>query len=143
MSDERAIRSLLDRYTKSIGAKDAAATLACYSSDIVAFDLAPPLEQRAEVLLDPDNIQEWFDTWDGPIGSESKDLTILVGGDLAYAFSLQHMTGQKRDGEKVDLWFRATATFQKLHGEWKITHIHNSVPFAMDGSERALLDLKP
>jgi hypothetical protein len=28
-------------------------------------------------------------------------------------------------------------------GQWKITHVHNSVPFAMDGSGRALLDLKP
>jgi hypothetical protein len=25
----------------------------------------------------------------------------------------------------------------------KIRHIHNSVPFAMDGSGKALLDLKP
>ena len=26
---------------------------------------------------------------------------------------------------------------------WKITHVHNSVPFAMDGSGKAELNLKP
>ena len=53
------------------------------------------------------------------------------------------MTGTKKDGEQVDLWFRATAGFRRERGHWKITHVHNSVPFAMDGSGRALLDLKP
>jgi ketosteroid isomerase-like protein len=53
------------------------------------------------------------------------------------------MTGTKIDGEKVELWFRATACFRRDDGQWRITHMHNSVPFAMDGSDKALLDLKP
>jgi len=53
------------------------------------------------------------------------------------------MTGTKADGTKVDLWFRATACLARRAGTWKIVHMHNSVPFAMDGSGRALLDLKP
>jgi len=53
------------------------------------------------------------------------------------------MTGTKKDGEQVSLWFRATACLRREDGGWKITHVHNSVPFAMDGSDRALLDLKP
>ena len=53
------------------------------------------------------------------------------------------MTGTKTDGEEVDLWFRATACFRREDGHWRITHMHNSVPFSMDGSEKALLSLKP
>jgi ketosteroid isomerase-like protein len=53
------------------------------------------------------------------------------------------MTGTKTDGQKVDLWFRATACLIRRTGRWRIEHVHNSVPFAMDGSYRALLDLKP
>lgn len=53
------------------------------------------------------------------------------------------MTGTRTSGEKSDLWFRNTACFRREHGQWKITHMHNSVPFAMDGSKRALLNLKP
>jgi ketosteroid isomerase-like protein len=53
------------------------------------------------------------------------------------------MTGTKTDGEEVDLWFRATACFRREDGRWRITHMHNSVPFAMDGSGKALLSLRP
>jgi ketosteroid isomerase-like protein len=53
------------------------------------------------------------------------------------------MRGTKTDGKEVELWFRATACFRRDGGRWRITHMHNSVPFAMDGSEKALLHLKP
>ena len=70
-------------------------------------------------------------------------MRLPVGGDVAYAYGIQHMTGTKKGGEDVDIWFRATACFRRERGRWWITHMHNSVPFAMDGSEKALLDLKP
>ena len=56
---------------------------------------------------------------------------------------MRHLTGTKRDDKDVDLWFRATACFRRERGRWRITHMHNSVPFAMDGTGKALLDLKP
>ena len=62
---------------------------------------------------------------------------------IAYAFGLRHMTGTKTDGERADLWFRATACLRREDSGWRIAHVHNSVPFAMDGSDRALLDLEP
>ena len=34
------------------------------------------------------------------------------------------MTGTKSNGEKSDLWFRATACFRRDDGHWRITHIH-------------------
>ena len=84
-----------------------------------------------------------FATWESPIVSEPLDLTVEVGGDLAYAYGLRHMTGKRRGGYEVDLWFRATACFRREDGRWRITHMHNSVPFAMDGSGKALLGLTP
>jgi ketosteroid isomerase-like protein len=42
-----------------------------------------------------------------------------------------------------DLWFRATLGFRKIDGKWTITHEHSSVPFYMDGSFKAAIDLKP
>jgi len=48
-----------------------------------------------------------------------------------------------KGGEPVDLWFRATACFRREGSRWLITHMHNSVPFAMDGTDKALLDLRP
>jgi PhnB protein len=53
------------------------------------------------------------------------------------------MSGTKTDGEKVDMWLRETFCFRRLGGQWKITHQHESVPFYMDGSYKAAVDLKP
>jgi ketosteroid isomerase-like protein len=36
-----------------------------------------------------------------------------------------------------------TLCFRKIDGEWRITHEHESVPFYMDGSVRAAVDLEP
>jgi ketosteroid isomerase-like protein len=143
VSDEAQIKDVLDRYVAALHAKDARAAVAVYADDAIAYDLAPPLQIDSEKLRDPAYIQQWFDTWDGPIETAAHELEIVVGGDVAYAFTLRHMTGTKKDGTHADLWFRCTACFRREQGKWKITHAHNSVPFAMDGSNRALLDLKP
>lgn len=142
-SDEAQIGAVLDALAAALRAKDARAAVAAYTRDVIAYDLAPPLRVPPEAERDPAYIQQWFDTWQGPIVSEGRDLEIRVGGDIAYAVGLRHMTGTKTDGAQVDLWFRATVCFRREDGAWKIAHVHNSVPFAMDGSDRALLDLQP
>ena len=103
----------------------------------------PPPQLQPEATHDPAPLQHWFNTWTGPIISEGRDLDVAVGGDVAYAHCLRHLSGTKRDGKDVDLWFRATACFRREGDRWRIAHMHNSVPFAMDGSDKALLDLKP
>jgi ketosteroid isomerase-like protein len=143
MSDKDDINHLLARYERAIHDKDAAAVIACYSDDVVGYDLAPPLAFDPRALTDPSDLQQWFATWDTPISSVAKDMHVRADHHLAYAFALRHMTGRKKSGENVDLWFRATATMSKDDGAWKITHVHNSVPFAMDGSDKAELNLKP
>jgi ketosteroid isomerase-like protein len=143
MSQEDAVREVLERYARAIGDKDAAAVIACYSDDVVAYDLAPPLVIPSERETDPAYLEKWFATWDGPIVSLAKHMHVRADNSIAYAFALRQMTGRKIDGENVDLWFRATATLVKESGGWKISHVHNSVPFAMDGSGKAELGLKP
>jgi ketosteroid isomerase-like protein len=141
--DEDAICDLLDAFTRALYDKDAAGAIASLADDAVAFDLAPPLKQDSDVMHDPARLEEWFATWKSPIVSESVERTIVVDRDVAYAYGLQRMTGTKTDGEEVELFFRATACFRRNNGRWQITHMHNSVPFAMDGSDKALLHLKP
>ena len=142
-TDVAAVRRVIEDLAAAIYQKDADAAVALYDEDIVAFDLAPPLAIDAPVMHNPAHIQSWFDTWKGPIESTPHRIEVRVGGDIAYAFGLRHMTGTKNDGTKTDLWFRATACLVRRDGHWKIAHMHNSVPFAMDGSRRALLDLTP
>ncbi len=142
-ADEGAFRDLLDTFARAIYNKNAAGAIALLTDDAVGFDLAPPLRMDSEAMHDPEGLEDWFGTWAGPIALKSHDVKIAVDGGLGHAYGLQHLTGTKIDGEDVDLWFRSTVCFRREGGRWRIAHIHNSVPFAMDGSGKALLDLKP
>ena len=143
MANDQNVTALLERYQQAINRKDAAATVECYAEDVMAYDLAPPLAQEAEIVRDPRNIQQWFDTWEGPLESAEHNTVFRVEGNVAYVYALRQMRGTKTDGEKVALWFRSTAICKLVDGGWRIVHIHNSTPFAMDGSGMALLDLEP
>jgi PhnB protein len=140
MSAETApIRAAIESALAALRAKDARAVLSHQIPDTVTYSLAPPLVLRESA----EGLNHWFATWRGPIGWDLQDLEIVTGGDVAFAYGLAHMTGTKTDGEQVDLWFRQTLGLRKLGGEWKLVHQHESVPFYMDGSYRASVDLKP
>lgn len=143
MSVEDEIKAVLDARRKAVDRKDAPASVAQYSDDLVLFDLAPPLVQQASEARDPARAQQWFDTWDGPITTELRDLVLSANGDLAFAFGLLHMSGKRANGGKEDFWSRTTICLQRRDGEWRIVHEHNSFPMLMDGSDKAATDLRP
>jgi len=93
--------------------------------------------------LDKKGLEEWFSSFQGPLGYEIRDLKITVDNTVGYSHSLNRLSGNKKSGEKAEMWFRETMCFRKISGEWKISHEHESVPFYMDGSVRAAIDLKP
>ena len=139
-SDETGIRSLIDRHVKAVYAKDAAAVIGCFTPDYIAFALEPPLVSSMTGVKQYD---AWFETWQGPISIEVRDLDIAVSGDLGISHSLNRMSGRSSGGDDVQVWYRQTLSFRKVDSAWKIAHAHTSVPFYMDGSFRAATDLKP
>lgn len=86
---------------------------------------------------------KWVVAWKGPIRVDTKDIDLAVDGDLAFLSAFNRMQGTKIDGEEVDLWFRTTMCLQRTSKGWFIVHDHTSVPFYMDGSFRAAVDLTP
>ena len=139
-TDEASIRNLIDQRVNALYEKDAQAALSCLTADFIAFSLAPPL---ISTMTDAKAYEAWFATWRSPIGTEIRDLTVAVSGDLGVSHSLNLMTGTAVGGHEVKLWYRQTLSFRKVEGVWKISHEHDSVPFYMDGSFRAAIDLKP
>ncbi len=137
---EAAIRDVIGRRNAALRAKNAAAVTACGTPDFVNYSLAPPLKATGGET----GLAAWFATWEGPLGYEHRDLEIIAGDGVAFAHGLAHMSGRKTDGVVVDLWFRQTLGLRRQpDGAWKITHEHDSVPFYMDGSVRAAVDLEP
>jgi uncharacterized protein (TIGR02246 family) len=141
--DEAAIRELVRRRAAATERKDAAAAVALFTRDATSFELAPPLKLGPEQVHDTAALEQWYATWDGPIAWETRELSVTVGGDVAFAHALDRMRGTKTDGKRVDLWIRSTIGLRREGGAWKIAHSHSSVPFYMDGSDRAALDLTP
>ncbi|NTF40855.1 nuclear transport factor 2 family protein [Rhizobium rhizogenes] len=138
--EAEAIGIVLASWAAALGGKDAAGVVEHLSDDIVSFTLAAPLAHKGKGA---GGLESWFSTWDGPIGGDAVDVRLTVGGAVAFWTGLVHMTGRKIDGLQVDLWFRQTIGLRKEAGIWKIVHEHTSVPFAMDGSGLAELELKP
>jgi len=140
-NDEAEIQRLLDEGIRSLRAKNLEGVMALYAPEVVSFDIAPPLRYLgAEAFRKL--WEEVFSSFQGPIGYELHDLSITVGGDLAFTHSLNRISGTLNTGQQTDLWLRWTACFRKINGTWRIMHHHNSVPVDLV-TGRAVLDLKP
>jgi ketosteroid isomerase-like protein len=140
--DEAQIQQLIDGWAKAIHEKDINGVMSNYAPEVVAFDIVPPLRYvGADAYRKP--WEEWFPTWQGPIGLEMRDLSITAGDDVAFSYSLNRISGKRTNGEETDVWVRWTACFRKINGKWLITHEQVSVPLYMDGSNKAAVDLKP
>lgn len=106
----------------------------------VSADLAPPLVRRG---IDQAATQKWLDGWDGPVELLTRDLVIEADGDLALCHGLQHTRARTPWGEEAVWWSRITIALARTKDGWQIVHEHSSVPFYMDGSYRAAVDLEP
>ncbi|MGO1080485.1 YybH family protein [Inquilinus sp. CA228] len=137
---EARIHALVGERSAALRRKDAKSVVACQAADYVLYSLAPPLRTEE---AGTEGLEAWFATWRGPIGYEIHDLGIAAGGDVAFCHGFARMTGTKTDGESVELWFRVTLGLRRAADGWTIVHEHESVPFYMDGSLRAAVDLKP
>ena len=140
-NDEAAIQGLLDNAIKSLRDRNIEDLMSLYAQEVVAFDIAPPLRYvGAEAFRKL--WEEVFSVYQGPIHYEIHVLDITVGYDVAFAYSLNRMSGTLNTGQKTDYWLRWTACFRKINGKWLIVHHQNSVPVDLQ-TGRAVLSLKP
>jgi len=133
------IEALFQKLEKAHIDHDADAIVEAYAQDAVIFDLAPPLERRG---MNRDSVAAWLAGWEGPIQIDAREVNLTVDGDLAFVSALNKMRG-RIDGEDQDMWYRTTMCLRKINRRWRIVCDHSSVPFYMDGSYRAAVDLKP
>ena len=141
--DEAAILRLLKDREAAIHNGDARAALAPLADDVVVYDLPPPLTYEGAEARDAAALEDWFGTWDGPVTTQTPDPRIFIDGDLAVAFGLTRLQGDKKGEGPQDVWLRSTAVLRREETGWRIFHQHQSFPMMMDGSQKAAIDLKP
>ena len=138
---EAEIRGIMEARVAAVRAKDAAALVAHHAADVVSYDLLEPLQYRGVEAVRRRG-QQWFDGYDGPMAYEIVGLQVVAAFDVAFCYGLHHVSGTTRDGNKVDMFWRATQGFQRIDGTWRIVHEHGSLPFDMK-SGKVSFDLKP
>jgi ketosteroid isomerase-like protein len=141
--NESQIREVVEGKAATLKTGDVKAMLAYYAPEVVEFSLAPPLRQLTDPQ-DPAPVEKWIATFEAPPTREVTQLEIAAGDDVAFATSIDCLTATPKGmPESFSLWYRATLGLRKIDGRWLVTHEHESVPFEMDGSFRASVELKP
>ena len=140
-NNEAEIKRLLENGIRSLHDKNIEGIMSIYAQEVVTFDIVPPLR-----YIGADALRKlWeavFFVYQGPIDYEIHDLNITVGDDVAFAYSLNRISGTMNNGQKTDAWLRWTVCFRKVNGKWLIVHHQNSVPADLEHG-KAMLDLKP
>lgn len=140
-SIESEIRESLDRRADAAWHKDLDRLMSLYAPEAVYFDVVPPLRYVGADAL-RERFRHWFSLWEGPIGQQLGDLTVLGGGEFAAAYMLVRASGTLATGREVGYWVRVTDCFRRSGDGWLVTHEHVSLPVDM-ASGRVTMDLVP
>jgi uncharacterized protein (TIGR02246 family) len=138
-TDRAEIEAVLQHLVRAHADHDADAIAESYAPDAVIYELAPPLGRRG---MNRDSVAAWLAGWEGPILIDARDVNLTLDDGLAFVSAFNRMRG-RQGGEDQDMWYRSTMCLRKTSRRWRIVCDHASVPFYMDGSYRAAIDLKP
>ena len=140
-ADEAQIRQQVARIAEGIRAKDLEVLRPVYATDVVSFDVEPPL-QHAGVEAKLKNWANVFAVF-RDVEYEVRGLDVAVGDDVAFGHGFGRLHGTLMNGTAATgIWVRVTLCFRKLDGAWQIVHDQASVPFDVL-SGRGVADLEP
>ncbi len=139
--DEAEIRGLADKIIRGLRAKDLEGLKRVYATDIVSFDIEPPL-QHVGIEAKLKNWAKVFTLFEG-VNYEIRDLTLTVGDEVAFGHAFGRLSGVLKGGPATSgMWVRVTFGFRKIDGTWLITHDQVSVPLDVE-SGKGMTGLEP
>jgi ketosteroid isomerase-like protein len=139
--DEAKTGQQVDKIVEGIRAKDLEGLKQLYATDVVSFDVEPPL-QHVGIEAKLKNWAKAF-TFFQDVAYEVRDLALTVGDDVAFGHCFGRLSGTLKNGTATSgIWVRATFCFRKIDGNWLIAHDQASVPFDI-ASGKGVADLEP
>ncbi|RVU15529.1 DUF4440 domain-containing protein [Streptomyces antnestii] len=139
--DEAEIRRQVGMIAERLQAKDPEGLKKFYATDIVSFDIEPPLQSVGvgEKLKNWAPVFAFFES----VTYEVRELTLTVGDDMAFGHAFARLSGTLKDGTAMGgMWVRVTYGFRKIDGMWLLTHDHVSVPLDI-ASGKGVVGLEP
>jgi len=138
---DETIRALIEGQVAAIQARDVDGVMAPYAEEAIGFDVVQPLRNVGKVAL-RERLQRWFESYEGAIECELRDLTVVASGEVAFAHALQRFAGTLKEGAAIDMWVRVTWGLRRADGHWEIEHQHMSDPLDPE-TGKARIDLTP
>jgi ketosteroid isomerase-like protein len=139
--DEAKIKQQIEKIIEGICAKDLEGLRRLYATDVVSFDVEPPL-QHVGIAAKLKNWTKVFTLFQD-VHYEFRDLTLTVGDDVAFGHGFGRLSGTLKNGTATSgMWVRATFCFRKTDDHWLIAHDQVSVPFDI-ASGKGVADLVP
>jgi ketosteroid isomerase-like protein len=126
-SIEAGLRQRIEGLAQAIRDKNIEQLLSFYATDVGVFDLRPPLKVRGADAY-RHNFEQWFASFEGPLGFEVHDLRVVPGEGVSFCHYLALVTGARPNGRTSGYWVRGTTCFERRDGEWLVTHEHISTP---------------
>jgi uncharacterized protein (TIGR02246 family) len=126
-NNEAAIRPVVEDWAGAVRRKDIAGILRNHSSDILMFDVPPPLQSKG--------IEAYEKTWDlffdaspNPPVFDIHEMTVTPGDDVAFVVATMGCVVKEANGTSFDMDFRLTIGLRKIGDRWIICHEHHSIP---------------
>ncbi|NUW35737.1 nuclear transport factor 2 family protein [Nonomuraea sp. SMC257] len=139
--DEASIRELIGKIVEGLQGKDLDGLKRLYATDIVSFDIEPPL-QHVGIEAKLRNWAPVFTSFED-VTYEVRDLTLTVREDVAFGHAFARLGGTLKNGTAIGgMWVRVTYCLQKIDGTWLIVHDQVSVPLDVAGG-KGVVDLEP
>lgn len=121
------IRRRVEEVAQAIRDKDLERLMTFYAREVEIFDVRFSLNVLGAAAY-RNNFEQWFDSFEGPIGFEHHNLRIAVDEGVAFCHYLALVTGARPGGRTSGYWARGTTCFERREGEWLVTHEHISTP---------------
>jgi ketosteroid isomerase-like protein len=139
--DVDAIKAKYALWKRAFEARDLNGVMAIYAPDVVAYDVAPPLELAGTDAYRK-QYSDLFGQFNGQLKVTYGNIHVEQSGDTAYAFGLERLRGTTARGKPVDMWIRFSDGWKRNNGQWFVEHEHVSVPVDL-ATGKARLDLTP
>ena len=111
-TDEVQIRALIDDRAKAVREKNVNEAISSIAPGILSFDVVNPFQQMG-ADASKKRAEDWFSSFEGPIGYEIRDLSITAGDSVAFSHA-SAMLAQRGQTEDNSMWWHTTVCFHKL-----------------------------
>jgi PhnB protein len=140
-TENEEIRQNIDAMCQAWRERDLEKIMALYAPDVVAFDAICAVQFKG-VDAYRKHWEECLSLCPAQMNPETREVTISVSGDLAFAHYLTRCgAGAEENGSETG-WLRVTACYRKIAGRWLTVHEHLSAPFD-PATNQVLFNLQP